>query len=164
MPRTIKKSRTRNKRARVLGLDPSSTATGWALLDTEGPALLEAGTFHLKKKRLDDRLLEFRSLLIALIQRLKPDMVAAENPFIGRLKGHAASALYQIRAVIVLTCMDLGIPLVFFTPKEARKLVLGQGSLRKEAVAKAMKARFGQLGDDHACDAACIALAAVGDG
>lgn len=162
MERT-KKSR-RKAKVKILGLDPSSTATGWALISPEGPALLEAGTFHLKKKSLDDRLIEFRSLLTDLLKKLDPDVVAAESPFIGRLKGNAASALYQIRAVIVLTCMDLGIPLVFYTPKEARKIVLGQGSLRKEAVSRAMRSRFGDIGDDHACDAACVALAAAGGG
>lgn len=163
----MKKTKRTQRQAKtrlILGLDPSSAATGWALVSPEGPALLEAGTFRLKKKKLDERLLEFRTLLTELLKRLKPDVVAAESPFIGRLKGHAASALYQIRAVIVLVCTDLGIPLVFYTPKEARKIALGQGSLRKEAVAQAMRSRFGKIGDDHACDAACVALAAVGDG
>lgn len=89
--------------------------------------------------------------------------MAAESPFIGRLKGHAASALYQIRAVIVLTCLDLDIPLVFYTPKEARKMVMGQGSLHKDAAVKAIRSLFGDIGDHHACDAACVALAAVED-
>lgn len=72
---------------RVLGLDPSLTAFGWALHDTTatGPARCEAhGRYNTSSKMLFvDRYVFMRETLRQLIQRLNPDRVGIESPFFG---------------------------------------------------------------------------------
>jgi len=142
---------------RILGIDPASVTTGWALVE-EGPSLVDAGTIQINsRKSLDERLLLFREKLGELLVATSPDIVVAESPHIFRMS--AAAALYQVRAMVLATVYDHQIPLHFITPKSAREKALGNGAATKADVQKHMHQLFHvKLGED-AADAACLALA-----
>lgn len=71
---------------RILGLDPSLTAFGWALHDTEAKGAkrcISRGRFQTKKKQFPDdisRYLHLRDCLDELIEELEPDAMGIEHP------------------------------------------------------------------------------------
>jgi len=71
---------------RILGLDPSLTAFGWALHDTEAKGVKRCicrGRFQTKKRQFPDdisRYLHLRDCLDALIEELEPDAMGIEHP------------------------------------------------------------------------------------
>ena len=83
---------------RLLAVDPSSTCTGWAVLDGARPRdYVDAGRIRLSGE-LTDRILSLRKGLHDVIQRHKPRHVVIEIPNVkqhGRIPGRAqGQAIY----------------------------------------------------------------------
>ena len=82
----------------ILGLDPSLTQFGWALIDTEAsPAkrLIESGRFKTTSKQLFiERYISHRESLRNLIQERNPDKVGIEYPVFKDLYSEGMYALY----------------------------------------------------------------------
>lgn len=106
---------------RVLGLDPSLTAFGWALHDTEARGVKRCpvrGRFATSKKTLFvDRYVFMRESLRGLIQELKPDRVGIESPIFHNLfsEGMYGLFLYSNEA-LRLERMDVA----FFAPDQVK--------------------------------------------
>ena len=117
---------------RVLGLDPSLTAFGWAIHDTsaKGRARCEAhGRFSTPSKMLEpDRYTSQSESLRAAIQHHKPDAVALESPVFGERYSEGMYALY----VVVSQALRLErIDTVLWTPGQIKahaKELLGRPS------------------------------------
>lgn len=68
-----------NRPATILGLDPSSTRTGYALLATTGPTVLEMGVLRPRQAApVPDRLLSITMDLFTLLDRHRPGLIAIE--------------------------------------------------------------------------------------
>lgn len=95
---------------RVLGLDPSLTNYGWAILDTSqsGKERCEArGRFKTKAKmEFVERYLYMRESLRTLIQEYQPDRVGLESPVFGNLwsEGMYGLFLYTCEALKMEGC------------------------------------------------------------
>lgn len=105
----------------VLGLDPSLTAYGWAVHDTDatGPArCVDRGRFATKADvTFVDRYIFMRDSLRALIQRTNPDRVGIESPIFNDLfsEGMYGLFLYSNEA-LKLERKDV----VFFSPGQGK--------------------------------------------
>lgn len=127
---------------RVLGLDLSITATGYALPDGT------TGTFKSPWKG-DQRLVAIRS---ALTNHLPvTDLAVIED-----LPTHAKSAgiTGMVHGAVRATLIEAGVPYVLITPATLKAYATGKGNADKTAMAIAALKRAGrEFGDDNQCDA-----------
>jgi crossover junction endodeoxyribonuclease RuvC len=156
---------------KVLGIDPSSTCTGYALLDDEdlietytwGPeknrgAAWNLAQFYARTHRAAVRFKIEQGVNIAVIEFL----TVSRNAKTTRVLSH-----YQAAAVIA--CKQAHMTVVEAGVRTARRLVLGNGGLAKEDAFAAVKKRYPDhkfkpktRGGMDEADAVVLALAAEG--
>lgn len=146
---------------RILGLDPGSQRTGYAVVETNGPrvAYLVSGAIKTSGDSLAERLQEIFAGVDRLTNEFRPDEVAIERVFmhrnadsalkLGQARGAALSATFVVR------------PRVFeYAPREVKLAVVGTGSAQKEQVQLMVKRLLNIAGPltEDAADALAIAL------
>lgn len=155
------RERQPSAQVRILGLDPGSLRTGYAIVQWSGGrvAYLESGTIRAQGESLAERLQEIFLAVEQLTREFRPDEVAIEGVFmhknadsalkLGQARGAALSATFAVR------------PRVFeYAPRAVKLAVVGTGSAQKEQVQLMVKRLLniaGPLGAD-AADALAIAL------
>ncbi|MEE2831136.1 uncharacterized protein METZ01_LOCUS361802 [marine metagenome] len=120
----------------VLGLDPSSSCTGYGLVRKQGRKLLyqDCGCFRSRPGvPFAARLQTMYDGLVALLDTQRPDAVALESSFYGR-DPDAAAKLGEARGVLRLALVQAGFDTVLYTPAQVKKAVAGNGQATKEAV------------------------------
>jgi crossover junction endodeoxyribonuclease RuvC len=146
---------------RILGLDPGSIRTGYAVIETKGPnvAYIVSGAIRTQGDTFADRLQEIFAGVDQLSNEFRPDEVAIESVFMHR---NADSALKLGQARGAALCATFGLrPRVFeYAPRAVKQAVVGTGGAEKEQVqlmVKRLLSISGPLGAD-AADALAIAL------
>jgi crossover junction endodeoxyribonuclease RuvC len=146
---------------RILGLDPGSLRTGYAIVET-GPTRIGyvvSGAIKTEGATFTERLREIFEAVDKLTGEFRPDEVAIESVFmhrnadsalkLGQARGAALSATFAVR------------PRVFeYAPREVKLAVVGTGSAEKVQVQLMVKRLLnisGPIGAD-AADALAIAL------
>lgn len=146
---------------RILGIDPSSVATGYGLLEAQegGDSLVLAyGAIKPPRKAsLPERLLEIKTGIDRLISDYAPDEVAVENPFFG-LNIKTAITLGQVRGAVLVAVAGAGAPLFEYSPLEIKKAVTGYGQAEKNQVGIMIRALL-RVDDDAMEEDAADALA-----
>lgn len=148
-------------RVRILGLDPGSLRTGYAVIEVDGGrmAYLVSGAIRATGESLAERLQEIFSGVDQLTSEFRPDEVAIERVFmhrnadsalkLGQARGAALSATFTVR------------PRVYeYAPREVKLAVVGTGAAQKDQVQLMVKRLMnisGPLAED-AADALAIAL------
>lgn len=120
---------------RILTLDQATT-TGWAFL--AGGGLLEFGSYTVPASGHDlGRFADnYRRLLHAKLDRLNPDLVAFEPPFLGpRSSGPTLRRLMGIAMLTELICRDRNIACEEAEPRDVRVFFIGRNAARKTAKA-----------------------------
>lgn len=143
---------------RVLALDPG-LQFGYAIYSP--PEGLQAcGSISLHHCRTPGEIFaEFHGEVDALIQARRPALLAVERPF-GR-RGFTAEYPGHMRALAHMLAFQHGIPIRDFTASAVKKGVAGNGLAKKPEVIAAVREKFGfQPPDDHAADAAAVAVLA----
>ena len=164
---------------RVLGLDPGSIQTGFAILELNkgpfAPQIISSGTILLDAKApLSHRLRMLSEDLENLLKRHKPESVALESLFFSK-NAMSALKLGHARGVILLKTEEHGSELVEFSPAEVKKAVAGSGRSSKDGVARALRlilklpSNFQFTSEDHSDAVAlglcyCLTLRFVKDG
>ncbi len=120
----------------VLGIDPSSTCTGYGLIetDTRHTQYLDCGCLRPPANMpFEDRLVFLFDSLAELIQIKQPDEAAIESTFFGK-DAVAAFKLGQARGVLLLALRQAGLPISHYTPATIKKAIAGKGQASKEQV------------------------------
>lgn len=146
---------------RILGLDPGSQRTGYAVIEANGPrvAYVVSGAIKTRGENLAERLQQIFVGVDRLASEFRPDEVAIERVFmhrnadsalkLGQARGAALSATFGVR------------PRVFeYAPREVKLAVVGTGGAQKEQVQLMVKRLLqisGPLAED-AADALAVAL------
>ena len=120
----------------VLGLDPSSTCTGYGLVRKQGRKLLyeDCGCFRSRPgASFAGRLQTMYDGVVALLEVQRPDAVALESSFYGR-DPDAAAKLGEARGVLRLALVQSGFETALYSPAQVKKAVAGNGQATKEAV------------------------------
>lgn len=145
---------------RVLGIDPSSQATGYGILELKEGRTIVLGYGTIKPRRqaaLPEKLLEIKGGIDRLIGAFEPGDVAVENPFFG-LNIKTAITLGQVRGAVLVAVAEHGRPLYEYSPLEIKKAVTGYGRADKHQVATMVKALL-SLDDEALEEDASDALA-----
>ncbi|MDZ7660403.1 crossover junction endodeoxyribonuclease RuvC [Fodinibius sp.] len=121
----------------ILGIDPGSRNTGYAILTEEDSKLVALRCDVLKMAHMDDhsdRLQYIFEEVSKIIASFNPDSCAVETPVYGvdplaMLKlGRAQAA-----AMLAITNQDIGV--TEYYPKQVKKSITGNGNASKEQVA-----------------------------
>jgi Holliday junction resolvasome RuvABC endonuclease subunit len=115
---------------KILGVDPSSSCTGVALLD--GGELVSTDAWHRPKTgSAPERLLFFFEWLSGWVIRNRPDLAAIEFLSVER-NAQATRIVAQYQAAAAIACKRNGLIVVEGRVTSARKIALGNGSLAKK--------------------------------
>lgn len=148
---------------RVLGIDPSTQATGYGVLELKDgrTAVLGYGTIKPRRQAaLPEKLLEIKAGIARLIGSFEPGEVAIENPFFG-LNIKTAITLGQVRGAVLVAVAEHGRPLFEYSPLEIKKAVTGYGQADKRQVATMVRALLGledETMEEDASDALACAI------
>jgi crossover junction endodeoxyribonuclease RuvC len=141
---------------RVLGLDLSLTATGFAYSDEV------VGTFMTKARGMP-RLAEIRDFIVGLVDHI--DVVVFEGYAFAR--PNQAHQLGELGGVVRLALHDRRVPFIDVPPASLKRFATGRGNADKDAMLAAAIRRFDFPGEDNnAADAwllRAMGLAAYSD-
>lgn len=150
----------------ILGIDPGTATTGYGVIEYQKKAqkqmhCLNYGIIQTSLK--DDTGTRLKSLsfdLNEILKRHKPELVAIESLFFFKnLK--TAIPVSQARGVIIYTIAKRNVPIVEYTPLQAKIAVTGYGHATKNQVQK-MVMNILELDKlpkpDDAADALAIAI------
>jgi len=145
----------------VLGIDPGTHRTGWAIVEPDGPRFrnVHTGVISSKEETLDGRLLEIYRGVVEVIEKFKPTDMAVENIFFARFP-QAALKLGHVRGVVMLAAAGMGLPVAEYPPALVKRAITGRGRADKSQVAKLLAALCGwrTLPPVDATDALAVAL------
>jgi len=145
---------------RVLGLDPSSRSTGFALVESRGGEYTVLGYGTIKPGRslaLAQRVNTIREHVDSLILEHRPEEAAIENPFYSQ-NIKTAITLGQVRGAILVAVASRDLPLFEYSALEIKKAVTGYGQADKHQVNGMVRALL-HMGDQSLEEDASDALA-----
>ncbi len=149
---------------RVIGLDPGTARTGYAILETEGGHMLTAVAFGVVETPPADplprRLLFLYQQIRELLLLHRPQSGAVEKLFFQR-NVSTAIQVGQARGVILLALAEAEIPVAEYTPNEIKQSVSSYGSANKRQMQEMVRLLLGLETipqPDDAADALAIAI------
>ncbi len=147
----------------VLGVDPGTAITGYALVkgEREDISLIECGVLTTPAGMpLDRRLLMLYDGMKRIVVSFRPDVMAIEDVFFGR-NVSTAIAVSQGRGVVLLAAAQEGIPVYSYKPAEIKMALSGYGGARKAQIQSMVQMLLGLDAPprpDDAADAVAVAI------
>ena len=146
---------------RVLGVDPGSRATGWAMVIAQGNRyhLDTSGVVRPRGDARHRRLADLSHRFAEVVDRLAPDCAAVESSFSG-LNPKTGLALAESRGVILAVLGRNQLDVVSYSPAEVKSAIVGNGRAEKQQI-NYMVVRLLALADpppSDAADAMAVAL------
>lgn len=133
-----------NNEMRILGIDPGTARTGWAIVD-ENKSKITAVAFDCfetrKEELLSVRLEKIFKEIKRLIKKYNPEMVAIEEVFFSS-NAKTAFAVGQARGVIFLAAQMGKVKNCSFSPLQIKKTVTGYGRADKKDMAEKVNSIF----------------------
>lgn len=148
---------------RILGLDPSTVATGWAVLDVlDGQETIAGcGAWAPPGRDLDQKLASAHNWLHDLIDRYGPSVLGIETPFF-KLNAQTMHTLSSLGAAFRLAATLRAVRVVAVTPAGRCTAIGLGGNAEKLQVLYTVNAIFGlELTNHNISDAVAIAAAAA---
>lgn len=147
---------------KILGIDPGSRTTGYAVLVQENTSYSVEVCDVLRMEKMEshnDRLQYIFDEVTRLVKEFKPDECAVETPVYG-VDPLAMLKLGRAQAAAILAITNQGIHVAEYYPKMVKKSITGNGNASKQQVAfmldKLLKMPDGKLSQD-ATDALSVA-------
>lgn len=146
---------------RILGIDPGSRRTGYAIIDVAGSRarVVRHGIVKLPQKQpVLERLKLLDSALRELVDEHRPDEVVVEEVFAAH-NVRSALVLGQVRGVVIVAA-GASCPVFEYSARAVKKAVAGYGQAEKQQVAEMVKALLGlnETPQQDAADALALAL------
>lgn len=125
----------------ILGIDPGSRTTGYALLSEKDNryTVVECDLFRMEKMEDHTERLQFIfDEVTRLIRHYSPDECAIETPVYG-VDPLAMLKLGRAQAAAILAISNEGLPVTEYYPKAVKKAITGNGNASKQQVAFMLK-------------------------
>ncbi|SRR5579884_45642 len=146
---------------RILGVDPGTATTGYALVETNPDRALTYGVILTPAGLpLEQRLREIHQRLSALIAEFRPDVCAVEELFFGK-NSRSAFSVAQARGVALLAAAESALAVEVYRPIQVKQAVAAYGGATKPQVQQMVRMLLGLPEiprPDDAADALAIAL------
>ena len=130
----------------ILGIDPSLSSTGYAVLDEDRNLIDYGKLISGPTMKEEDRICKITNNLKKIIEKYKIEKVVMESQFFSK-NPKTAMQLSRLRGAITYMARMLECDLFYLTPAEARKLLISQGSAKKEDIAKYIRENIVDLGE-----------------
>jgi crossover junction endodeoxyribonuclease RuvC len=121
---------------KILGIDPGTATTGWAIVEERGGNLKAAAYGCIvtsPKKSTANRLCETSSDIEKIIKKYKPQETAVEDIFFFKnLK--TAVKVSQARGAILLTLEKHKVKISEYTPLQVKQAITGYGRAEKKQI------------------------------
>ena len=126
---------------RIMGVDPGTVAAGYAVLENElRPTAVSRGTIKSPKSAsIEKRLKTLRDGLSEVTEEHRPDVIAIENPFVGR-NPNTSLAVGQAQAATFIAAADNGVPVATYPPATVKYHAAGDGRASKDQVNRLVSA------------------------
>ena len=150
---------------RILGVDPGLRATGWGVIDVDGPRLgwvAHGVVTPDPEAEMAYRLAELAAGLRAVINAHEPMEAAVEEVFVN-INPKSTLLLGQARGVALATLACARLPVEEFATRRVKQAVVGTGGADKEQVAfmvRRLLPKAGEVAAD-AADALAVAICAA---
>ena len=121
---------------RVLGIDPGTATTGWAILEERDGKIKPLAFGHIatsSKQGEAERLLEITADLKKIIKQYKPQEAAIEKVFFFKNQ-KTIIQISQSRGIILLTLAEKNIKIYNYTPLQVKQAMTGYGRAEKKQV------------------------------
>lgn len=121
---------------RILGIDPGTATTGWAILEEKNGAIntYACGCILTKKeKSTAERLLEVAKDLEKIIKKYKPEEAAIEDIFFFK-NVKTAVKVSQSRGAMLLTLENKKVKIFSYTPLQVKQALTGYGRAEKKQI------------------------------
>ena len=148
---------------RVLGIDPGTAITGYAVVEETAGSLqmITLGVITTPAKTpLPSRLQTIHNELKEIVAEYEPEAAAVEELFFSR-NARTAMSVGHARGVILLALADSGLPIAEYTPMQIKQAVTGYGNANKHQVQEMVRmllALSETPRPDDAADAAAVAI------
>ena len=128
----------------ILGIDPGTIKTGYAILEVKNRKMLlkEAGLIKMKTKELQSQICEMIEAMDIIFSENKIDEVAVEDMFFAH-NPKSVIKLAQFRGAMSLKIIQEFGNFSEYTPLQVKKAVTGNGKATKEQVAFMVKTLLG---------------------
>ncbi len=128
-------SQTRPARRRILGIDPGSRTTGYAVIDSDGnrSTRLSSGCIRVGHESWPGRLGLIFTEVALLVKGYAPQEMAVEQLIFAR-DPVAALKLGQARGAIICAALQGGLQVHEYSPKSVKQAVVGTGAAEKSQV------------------------------
>ena len=125
---------------RILGIDPGSRVTGFALIDSDGrhSRHLASGCIRVSTEPWPERLGSLFREVSAVVERYAPEDFAVEQVFFAR-DPSAALKLGQARGAILCAALQAGVAVHEYSAKAVKLAVVGTGGADKGQVQHMVK-------------------------
>lgn len=148
---------------RVLGIDPGTATTGWAIIE-ERDCQLKAvayGSINTPKNQPEERrLYEIHKDLSLVIKKYQPQEAAIEKLFFFKNQ-KTVIPVSQSRGAILLTLEQKGVKVFGYTPLQVKQAITGYGRAEKKQIQLMAKSILGLKSipkPDDAADAIAVAI------
>jgi len=148
---------------RVLGIDPGTATTGWAVITEKAGKIFPLAYGHIStsaKKPTARRLKETADDIEKIIRKYKPQEAAVEDIFFFK-NAKTAVKVSQSRGAVLLTLEKLKVSISEYTPLQIKQALTGYGRAEKKQIQLMVKNVL-KLKDiprpDDAADAIAIAI------
>jgi crossover junction endodeoxyribonuclease RuvC len=150
---------------RILGVDPGLRATGWGVIDVDGPRLAWVAHGVVAPDpdaEMAQRLGELAAGLREVINSHEPMEAAVEEVFVN-INPKSTLLLGQARGVALATLACARLPVAEYATRKVKQAVVGTGGADKDQVAfmvRRLLPRAGEV-DRDAADALAVAICAA---
>ncbi len=125
-----------SNKLRVIGVDPGTATTGWAVIEKKQNQLLPLGFGFIKtdkKKPEAERLKEVGADLKSILDHFAPQEAAIEKIFFFKNQ-KTVIPVSQSRGAILLTLAKKDVKVASYTPLQVKQAVTGYGQAEKKQV------------------------------
>ncbi|MFA7318982.1 MAG: crossover junction endodeoxyribonuclease RuvC [Parcubacteria group bacterium] len=130
-----------NDSMKVLGIDPGTATTGWAIVTEKNCEFVPLAYGHIsteKEKSDDERILEISQDLKKIIDKYAPQEAAIEELFFFKNK-KTVIQVAQARGAILLTLREKGVKVCGYTPLQVKQALTGYGRADKNQIQEMTK-------------------------
>jgi crossover junction endodeoxyribonuclease RuvC len=147
---------------RILGIDPGTVTTGYGVVEESQDCVTSVDFGEIcppPRSQIGERLSYIYSRLLQIIVAYRPEVVAVEQPFVGK-NIKSALAIGRSQAIAILAAAGNGIPVFEYTPAQVKQQVSNFGAGSKEQIQEMVRLQLGLPGipPSDASDALAVAL------
>jgi crossover junction endodeoxyribonuclease RuvC len=129
---------------RVLGIDPGTSITGWAVVEAGAarPRRIASGVLRLSSSvSVPERLRRIHETVKTLVIEHAPSAVSLEKAFVSR-NPQSAFRIGEARGAVMVAAAECGLEVFEYAPAEVKRTLVGWGRAEKDQMVRGVALLF----------------------